>query len=212
MYLQVALDRMTIQSAVGLVEQVRSSVDYVEVGTSLIKEYGMDSIRTLRLAFPDKILVADIKTLDNVRYELELCFKAGADVATIMAVAPEDTIELGFRVASEYGKTIMLDFLNCSLETAQPYMEKQDVILCAHVGIDQQERSTARAFPAPAVITRDGRTVRWSIAGGVGLDNIDSIVNLHPHVVIVGGAIVRASNPTDAARQFRKALDKGDSQ
>ncbi|MGA9173277.1 MAG: orotidine 5'-phosphate decarboxylase / HUMPS family protein, partial [Thermoactinomyces sp.] len=99
MKLQLALDRLTVSEAIKIADQVKAEVDWIEVGTSLIKEYGMSSVKALREAFPDHIIVADMKTFDNAAYEMEICFAAGADVATVMGAAPVETIELCFNVA-----------------------------------------------------------------------------------------------------------------
>ena len=93
MNVQLALDRLTIEEAIKMGNIVREYVDWIEVGTSLIKEFGMESVKELRKAFPEKIIVADIKTFDNARYEFEMCYKAGADVATVMGAAPKVSID-----------------------------------------------------------------------------------------------------------------------
>ena len=44
MKIQLALDRVTIEEAIILAKLAEPSVDWIEVGTSLIKEYGIESI------------------------------------------------------------------------------------------------------------------------------------------------------------------------
>ena len=46
-----------------------------EAGTPLIKSEGLDSVRTLRKEFPETI-VADMKTMDAGRLEMETAAKA----------------------------------------------------------------------------------------------------------------------------------------
>ncbi|WP_025698066.1 orotidine 5'-phosphate decarboxylase / HUMPS family protein, partial [Paenibacillus forsythiae] len=88
MKIQLALDRMSIEEAADMVRRTEPYIDWIEVGTSLIKEFGMASVEALKREFPHKTIVADMKTFDNAQYEFELCFGAGADVATVMGAAP----------------------------------------------------------------------------------------------------------------------------
>jgi len=41
MKIQLALDRLSIQDAVKMAKLVETEIDWIEVGTSLIKEFGM---------------------------------------------------------------------------------------------------------------------------------------------------------------------------
>ncbi len=207
MKLQLALDRMTIDSAVAVARSTTESVDWVEVGTSLIKEYGKESILAMRRALPDKTIVADVKTMDNVRYEFELCFRAGADVVTLMAAAPSATIESGIEVAAEYGKTVILDLLNCPIEDIGRYANRENVILCWHLGKDEQETTGIQAnFFKRAALNHPG--TRWAFAGGLSLENTHEAAAHHPHVLIVGSAITSAQNPAQTARKFRLLIEE----
>lgn len=104
MYIQLALDRMDINQAIQITQQVEKYIDWIEVGTSLIKEFGIKSIEAIKRAFPSKMIVADTKTMDNAVYECNLCFEAGADVMTVMGVAPLMTVEACLKEASIRGK------------------------------------------------------------------------------------------------------------
>ncbi|WP_458120131.1 orotidine 5'-phosphate decarboxylase / HUMPS family protein [Paenibacillus sp. Z6-24] len=139
--IQLALDRMTIEQAVDMARQVQDAVEWIEVGTSLIKEFGMDSVRRMKEAFPDKVIVADIKTIDNAKYEFELCFRAGADVATVMAAAPDATLDLCMQTAQAHGGTVMIDLLNVSPQRTMELQRYTEAVLCQHVSKDQQEHT-----------------------------------------------------------------------
>ncbi len=97
-----------------LAKLAEPSVDWIEVGTSLIKEYGIESIYKIKQAFPDKTIVADIKTIDNAEYEFTMYYQAGADVATVMGVSPSPTIETCANVSEKWNKKMMVDLLNTS--------------------------------------------------------------------------------------------------
>ena len=61
MKLQVALDDITLENAVSLVEKIHDYVDIIEIGTPFVYEYGMHAVRTMKERFPDKEVLADMK-------------------------------------------------------------------------------------------------------------------------------------------------------
>ena len=54
MKIQLALDRFSIDEAIQITQSAQEYVDWIEVGTSLIKEYGKESIQKIKTAFPNK--------------------------------------------------------------------------------------------------------------------------------------------------------------
>lgn len=202
--IQLALDRMEIPEAIEMAEKVAESVDWVEVGTSLIKEFGVESVRAMKQAFPDKTIVADIKTIDNARYEFEMCFDAGADVATVMGVSPLVTIDACMEVAERYGKKVMIDLLNTSEQQQRDLLKYQDAIFCEHVSKDQQEELGAQNHGVNKSLFSQGQV---AAAGGITLSSLVQLQRtLKPEVAIIGSAITRAENPSEAAAQFKELI------
>lgn len=204
MKIQLALDRMTIEEAIEMTRQVEDYVDWVEVGTSLIKEFGTSSIRALKEAFPNKVIVADIKTIDNAKYEFQLCFEAGADVATVMGVAPLVTIETCLHMAAKYDKRVMVDLLNTNEAHIQQLQQYDAAIFCAHVSKDQQEiagKQTSVHESIPKSLSTE-----WAVAGGMSLNSLDMLAELSPTVVIIGSAITKAANPKEAVKQIKEYI------
>ena len=204
MKIQLALDRMDVAEAIELTKKVEDSIDWIEVGTSLIKEFGVASIKEMKQAFPHKQIVADIKTIDNARYEFELCFDAGADVATVMGVSPLVTIETCMEVANRYQKKVMIDLLNTSDEQKKALQKYTDAIFCEHVSKDQQEElGSQNQGTKPS----DFSAFQVAAAGGIKLDSIGNLIeSLNPEVVIIGSAITKAENPSAAAAQFKQVI------
>ncbi|PFP24908.1 3-hexulose-6-phosphate synthase [Bacillus sp. AFS073361] len=206
MNIQLALDRMDIAEAIELTKKVEDSINWIEVGTSLIKEFGVKSIKEIKQAFPNKQIVADIKTIDNARYEFELCFEAGADVATVMGVSPLVTIDTCMEVANRYQKKVMIDLLNTSDEQKQALRKYNDAIFCEHVSKDQQEElGDQNQGTKPS----DFSGFQVAAAGGIKLGSIEDLIkSIHPAVVIIGSAITNAENPSVAAARFKQVISK----
>jgi len=212
--LQVALDRLALDDAVRITAKVSPHADWVEVGTSLIKEFGMDSVRRVVAAAEGTPVLADIKTNDNARYEFELAYDAGATAATVMATAPYATIDTCFAVAGVRGATVMVDLLGSDQARQQAMADRYPyAVLAVHVSKDVQEAGTGQtALALPAGMS--GRRV--AVAGGVRLDDIPDLIELARRtgapdelIVIVGSAVTQAEDPALAASAVTTALQEG---
>jgi 3-hexulose-6-phosphate synthase len=205
--IQLALDRLEIADAIQISRKVEDSIDWIEVGTSLIKEFGVVSIKELKQVFPNKTIVADIKTIDNARYEFEMCFEAGADVATVMGVSPLVTIDACMEVAKRYDKKVMIDLLNTSEDQKRVLMKYNDAIFCDHVSMDEQEEAGSQNRGTKKSDLFDDPSIQVAVAGGITLDSIDRLrKTLNPSVAIIGSAITKASNPAEAAAKFKQII------
>ncbi|WEG10789.1 orotidine 5'-phosphate decarboxylase [Pullulanibacillus sp. KACC 23026] len=209
MKIQLALDRLTIDEAIRIGEEVKDYVDWIEVGTSLIKEFGVESIQKIKSVFPDKTIVADIKTIDNAKYEMELYFRAGADLATVMGVAPLVTIETSLETAAKWQKEIMIDLLNTSKDI-QKRLLAYDAIFCSHVSKDEQEEQGRLANNNEKTSYLFQQNKKIAVAGGITLESLKNMKELNPFVVIVGSAITKANNRPAAAQAFQKLIFGGE--
>jgi len=207
--LQVALDFMILERAIKAAEEaIKGSVDWIEVGTPLIKSEGMKAIREIKRRF-HRTTVADLKTMDVGRVEVEMAAKSGADVITVLAVADDSTIEDSVKAARKYGAKIMVDLLN----HPEPVRRAKEVeklgadYLCVHVGVDQQMRGKN-----PLEILKNVASsvnIPVAAAGGINSETAAEVVNAGAEIVIVGGAIIKAPNVEEAARRIKEAIEKG---
>jgi len=83
--LQVALDFETLDDALAISREVAPFIDILEAGTPLIKSEGVRAIQTLKDAHPDKLVCADLKTVDAGYLEVKMAAKAKADIVTVLA-------------------------------------------------------------------------------------------------------------------------------
>ena len=62
MRLQAAIDRVSLEQADEIIAQTAGYADIIEVGTSLIKDFGLEgSVRILKEKYPGQCILADIK-------------------------------------------------------------------------------------------------------------------------------------------------------
>jgi 3-hexulose-6-phosphate synthase len=205
MNIQLAIDRLSIEEAILMAGKVKDYVDWIEVGTSLIKEFGIESIRQIRKAFPNKIILADVKTFDNAKYEFEMCFEAGADITTVMGAAPQVSISTCMVVANKHKKQVMIDLLNTSEEQLKYLLQYKEAIFCSHVSKDQQETTGEKQGfnklnSIQQLLLKNNAKI--GLAGGIDYNSLKELEKIKPYVVVIGSAITKADDIVLAAKEI----------
>ena len=207
--LQVALDLVELDRAIQIAkEAVEGGVDWIEVGTPLIKSEGMDAIRRLREEFPDKKILADMKTIDTGALEVEMAGKSGANVVMILALSDDSTLQEAIRAARKYGVEVMADLINTPdpLQRAKELEEMGIDYINVHVGIDQQMVGKETSDLLKKIV--DEVNIPLAVAGGLDAVTAAECVTLGADIVIVGSNIVKSADVRESARKIRRAIDE----
>ena len=141
--LQVALDFVDLPRAITVAtEAVAGGVDWIEAGTPLIKSEGLRAVRELKAAFPDHTILADMKTMDAGRTEVEYAAKAGAQVVGVLGAASDATIKECAEAARNYGCRLIVDMIEVAdpVERARRAEELGADYIGIHTAIDRQMR------------------------------------------------------------------------
>lgn len=206
--LQVALDIMQLNRSIAIAgEAVQGGADWIEAGTPLIKSEGAEAVRTLRREFPDRKIIADTKTMDVGAFEVEIMAKAGADIVTVLGLADDSTIEEAVMAGRKYGAEIMVDMINVpdKVERARQVEALGVAYICLHMGIDTQMRGEE---PPIDVLRRIVASVSIpvAVAGGITAENAGEYVEAGASDVIVGGAIIKTGNISEAAADIKRSM------
>ncbi len=191
-------------------EAITGGADWIEIGTPLIKSEGMDAIRTMRKAFPDRTILADMKTVDTGAIEVEMAAKAGADVVIVLGSADDSTLLDALRSAHKYGVRLMADLISAP-DPVKRVIELEALgvdYVNVHIGIDQQMMGKD-----PIALLREISqrvNVQLAVAGGLDANSAVQAVKAGAKVVIVGGNITHSDNVTEAARKIRQSVDSPD--
>ncbi|MBM7704387.1 3-hexulose-6-phosphate synthase [Metabacillus iocasae] len=202
MNLQLALDRLTRDECFQLLKETEPYVDWIEIGTGVIKEYGMEIVREVKECYREKVIVADMKTCDAGTHEAIQAFEAGADITTVMAFSADQTILDTLEVAKRYNKQIMIDLLGVTNQNRLIELQRLGVNLVSlHFGKDMQKQGELGA--EQLAFTTGFPDVKVAVAGGINVTSLPRVLKTNPHTVIVGSAITKADNPKQTAAHMK---------
>ena len=205
--LQVAIDLLTTEEALALTAKIAPYIDIIELGTPLIKNAGISVVTAMKKAHPDKLVFADLKTMDAGELEADIAFKAGADLVTILGVAGDATIIGAVKSAKAHGRGIVVDTIGVTdrVKRAKEVIALGAEFVELHAGLDEQ---WADGYSIQVLIDEAARAgVPVSIAGGVNLENISDVIKSGVIVAVAGAAIYGAEDPAAAAKALREAID-----
>lgn len=206
MQLQFAMDTLTTEKALELAAAAAPHVDILELGTPLIKAEGLSAVTAIKQAHPDKIVFADLKTMDAGELEADTAFSAGADLVTVLGLAGDSTITGAVKAAKKHGKGIVADLIGVpdKAKRAKEVSALGVEFVEMHAGLDEQ----AEEGFTFGTLLQDGESagVPFSVAGGVSTATIRSVQDAGARVAVAGGAIYGAPDVGAAAAALRAAI------
>jgi len=204
-YLQISLDIPDAERTRKIISQVpRSDRVILEVGTPLIKRYGTKVINDLREVARDMFFVADLKTLDVGKVEVDLAYEETADAVVVAGLAPVETLNAFIREAQRLGIYAVTDMLNVEdpVRKLRTLKEFPDVIVL-HRGIDQE---TGRTLGLERIqeLRRAFKDKRFliAVAGGIVPTTAKEALENGADIIIVGRYITQSKDVERAVRDL----------
>ena len=193
MKLQIALDTLSLDECIELLEKTKGYVDIAEVGTPFIIEEGMRPVKAIKNNFPEIQVLADAKIMDAGEFEACKCFEAGADIVTVLGVSHDETILGCVKAAKACNGKIMVDMINVTdLKSRTKEIDDFDV---QSTGQDPLEELK--------IVNSVIKNAKSAVAGGVKLATIDAIVAENPEIIVVGGAICNAEDKEAMSKDMK---------
>lgn len=207
MLLQVAIDKA---ENIGAIAQVRGVADIIEIGTPLLKRFGIGVIATARELCPDTPILADTKTVDGGDLEAEMVFGAGARLMTVLSSTSRATHAAVGRVAERFGAFVVVDTITESgkseLLPADANFPESLAYVCVHSPTDARVAGDRSSAHIDAVSDIRRRGFRVALAGGLGPQSLDAVLQVEPEIMIVGSAIAGAEDPRGVAKWIKDRL------
>ena len=189
---QLSLDLTSIDEALHVAEiGVRAGVDWLEAGTPLILAEGLRSVQALHERFPDKPVVADLKTMDGGYLEAEMMAKAGAAMVVVMGVAHPATIRAVVRAARDYGIKVMGDIMAAPDKVACARMLEENGVdyVIVHTGFDERHEiqglSPLQDLPAITAAV----SIPVQAVGGLTIEQLYELPRLKAPLVVIGAPL-----------------------
>jgi bifunctional enzyme Fae/Hps len=204
-YLQISLDIPDLERTKKIIAQIpRSDRIILEAGTPLIKRYGTKVINDLREVAKEIFVIADLKTLDVGKVEVDLAYDETADAVVAAGVAPHETLNSFIHEAKRLGIYAVVDMLNVEdpVKKLQPLKEFPDVVIL-HRGIDQE---TGRAIGLELIQemrqTFKDKRFLIAVAGGIVPETAKEALEKGANIIIVGRYVTQSKDIEHAVRDF----------
>lgn len=202
MQLQLALDA---PEHLALVPRLTPYFDIIEVGTPVLKRFGLAAIATARELSGGKPILADTKTADGGALEAEMVFSAGAAMMTVLAHASPATHADTVRVAAEHGAVVVFDTIlgeDVDLTSLRGAAD-EPVWLALHAASDMRRAGHETTEHIERVVARRAAGYRVSLAGGIRRANFAAVLAVRPEIVVIGSGVTQAEDPEREAQWLR---------
>ena len=204
-YLQIALDAPNLEGAKKVIEQLPGSDRIIlEVGTPMIKRYGTRVINDIRQIAKDKFVIADLKTLDVGKVEVDIAYEDTADAVVAAGLGPAETLDATVQEARRLGIYAVVDMLNVEdvLAKLKSIKDFPDIVIL-HRGIDQE---TGRSSGLERIkIIREAfpnKKFLIAVAGGIVPETAKEALEKGADILIVGRYVTQSRDVERAVRDF----------
>lgn len=204
--LQIALDNNTLSDAIRSISQAGHEVDIIEAGTILCLAEGMEAVRCLRALYPNKTILADTKCADAGGTVAKNCADAGADWMTVICSATIPTMEAALKEVKDLQVELYGDW---TFEHAKQwkeaglsqvvYHQSRDALLAGETWGEKDLNKIKQ-------LVEMGFKV--SVTGGLEKETLKLFKGIDVYTFIAGRGIRDASDPAQAAREFKEEIDK----
>jgi bifunctional enzyme Fae/Hps len=220
-YIQVALDHPNIEHHMKVLKKLpKSDRIILEIGTPFLKKYGMEAIKRVRELAPQKFIVADLKTLDVGKLEVDFAFDATADAVVASGLAAPSSIDKFLLEANRLAIYGFVDTMEVEDPVAKLSTLKQipDVVIL-HRAIDVEQAASAESSNAAqkarwALIPKikelykdeklaSGRDrVLVAVAGGIDPNTAKYAIEMGADILIVGRFITSSKDVENSMRRL----------
>jgi bifunctional enzyme Fae/Hps len=204
-YLQIALDVPDLQKTMKIIESVPTSDRIIlEAGTPLIKKYGTNVIKEMRASTKDIFIVADLKTLDVGKVEVDIAYDQTADAVVASGLAASVTLDGFIYEAKRLGIYAMLDMMNVDdpIKKLSSLKELPEVVIL-HRSIDVERAGGEGSWNVKELKDAfKGKKILVAVAGGITPDKVPQALKQGADILIVGRYITQSKDVERAVREF----------
>jgi bifunctional enzyme Fae/Hps len=204
-YLQISMDAPDLERTKKILAQLPGSDRIIiEAGTPLIKRYGTRVIGDLRQVTKDSFMVADLKTLDVGKVEVDIAYEDTADAVVASGLAPPETLDAFVHEAKRLGIYAFIDMLNVDDPLAKlKQLREFPGVVILHRGIDQETgRSSGLERIQMIRQTFPDKKFLIAVAGGIVPETAKEALDKGADILIVGRYVTQSKDIERAVRDF----------
>ena len=166
----------------------------------------MEAVRCLRALYPNKIILADTKCADAGGTVAKNCADAGADWMTVICSATIPTMKAALKEVKDLQVELYGDWTfehakqwkEAGLSQAV-YHQSRDALLAGETWGEKDLNKIRK-------LVEIGFKV--SLTGGLEKETLKLFMGIDVYTFIAGRGIREASDPAQAAREFKEEIDK----
>ncbi|MBN2517559.1 MAG: bifunctional 5,6,7,8-tetrahydromethanopterin hydro-lyase/3-hexulose-6-phosphate synthase [Candidatus Altiarchaeota archaeon] len=215
-YLQVAIDVTNLDAIRHVITELpHNDMIILEAGTPFIKEHGVKGIREIRKMRPDAFIIADLKTLDVGKVEVDMAYDETADAVVVAGLANKATIDSVIYEAHRLGIYAIVDMMNVSdpKKVLHTLSDLPDMVNL-HRNIDEERaegqsgQATDSRWQLIKEIKKDfpDKRVLFAVAGGVVPQTAKHALVNGADILVVGRYITQSKDVERATREFLNFL------
>ena len=208
--LQLAMDTLDGDEALKLAASIAPYADIFEAGTPLIKSVGINIVKKLKLSYPEKIILADLKSSDVGAYEANMAFAAGADIVTTQGITTLATIREVQREADKWKRRAEVDMTGVKnlIERAKEVKESGVSLVLYHRSIDEELTQGALWDKSAVNMVREmcNLGIDVAVAGGINFDILPLLSDLPIYGIVIGRGITAQPDPLQAAEKIARRI------
>ncbi len=215
MLLQYAGDAkpiFTTEAVMKSMEDIHEYVDIIEIGVPIYTN-GIDCIPTYKNKYPDKLVLADLKT--TAWGYAKMAWENGADIVSLACYAEDHEFEEAVKWAHANGKLVEADFVGVkNIAERMIQLDRMGVdILSFGPAIDIKEYTEGNPYENPTALILAKMVVKnakLSVMGGISSQNVELLAKHKPDIIVAGKSIFQAENPHEEAKKIHEIMDRFD--
>lgn len=222
-YIQIALDDPDLPRQIKVVKDLpKSDRIIIEIGTPLLKKYGVEAIKQIREFSNESFMVADLKTLDVGKLEVDFAFDATADAVVASGLASISSIDKFILEAQRLGIYAFIDTMEVEnpIEKLSQLKQIPDVVIlhraidaeAAASGTNEAQKAAWQNIPKIKELYKDKKLasgkdrVLVAVAGGIDQRSASYAIDMGADILIIGRFITSAKDVKNAMRQVLNIL------
>ncbi len=213
MKLQLAVDAV---EHFALLPRLAQYFDIIEVGTPVLKRFGLSAISTALELGGRKPVLADSKTVDGGGLEAEMLFHAGASMMTVLASAGLPTRQRALAVAARHGGDVVFDTILGPNPSAVDLFDQDPSATGRWLGLHSSFDSRGAASAADAralhqhnisqVADQHRRGYAVALVGGINQGNFAEVLEAGPEIAVIGAGVTAAADPEGVAKWMKSQV------